>query len=83
MQISVSEAWFFLGLKDTEEEIKQAYKDINTNAGDQIDMDEFKNAIKGSRMMELNMKHLFTKMGVMADAKKKGFEAMKATEKRR
>ena len=40
MQIFVAEAWFFLGLKGTEEEIKQAYKDVNTNAGDQIDMDD-------------------------------------------
>ena len=64
MQIFVAEAWFFLGLKDTEEEIKQAYKDINTNAGDQIDMDEFKNPIKGSRMAELSLKNVLRKMGV-------------------
>ena len=82
-QWEFQQAWFYLGLKGTENEIKEAFTEVDGNNSGKIDIDEFKNAIKGSRMMELNMKHLFTKMGVMADAKKKGFEAMKATEKRR
>ena len=83
MQIYVFEAWFFLGLKGTEEEIKQAYKDVNTNAGDQIDMDEFKNAIKGSRMAELSLKNVPGKMGVELQSKESMYEAFKATERRR
>ena len=83
MQVFIFEAWFFLGLKGTEEEIKQAYKDVNTNAGDQIDMDEFKTAIKGSRMAELSLKNVLGKMGVELQSKESMYEAFKATEWRR
>jgi hypothetical protein len=49
------QAWFFLGLKGSEEEIKQAFGDVDTNNSGMIDLDEFCKAIKGNRMMELSL----------------------------
>lgn len=62
------QAWFYLGLKGSETEIKEAFGNVDNNNSGMIDIDEFKNAIKGERMMELNLKHVLTKMGHMADA---------------
>merc|ERR1712079_225687 len=77
------QAWFFLGLKGDENEIKDAYAKVNTNAGDQIDIEEFMTAIKGERMVELNLKNVLTKMGVELQSKESMYEAFKATERRR
>merc|ERR1711972_741277 len=58
------QAWFFLGLKGTEEEIKEAFKGVDTNNSGLVDINEFCTAIRGERLLELNLKSLFDKMGV-------------------
>merc|ERR1712062_103583 len=77
------QAWFFLGLKGSEDEINDAFKSVDTNNSGLVDIDEFKTAIKGERMMELNLGHLLTKMGVQLNNIDGKFDAFQATEKRR
>merc|ERR1712048_1030572 len=59
-----TQAWLFLGLKGTEEEIKDAFKSVDKNNSGLIDLNEFKTAIKAERLMELNLSQVLDKMGV-------------------
>merc|ERR1712025_178324 len=77
------QAWFFLELKGSEEEIRDAFKKVDSNNSDLVDLDEFKEAIKSERLLELNMKHLFRKTGVEVGSQQQRYEAFKSTEKRR
>merc|ERR1712025_324062 len=77
------QAWFFLELKGSEEEIRDAFKKVDSNNSDLVDLDEFKTAIKSERLLELNMKHMFRKMGVEMGSQQDRFAAFKSTEKRR
>merc|ERR1712062_697217 len=77
------QAWFFLGLKGTEAEIADAYKEVDTDNSGLISLDEFKKAIKGSRLAEMILKTVLGKMGVQIESKESMYEAFKATEKRR
>ena len=77
------QAWFYLGLKGTEAEIQDAFKDVDTNNSGLIDNAEFLKAIKGERMMELSLTRVLNKMGVQyADAQSQ-YEAFKKTSARR
>merc|ERR1711979_106829 len=58
------QAWFFLGLKGSEDEIKDAFKSVDTNNSGLVDITEFKKAIKGERMLELSLTTVLSKMGV-------------------
>merc|ERR1711879_720699 len=57
-----TQAWFFLGLKGSEEEIADAFKSVDTNNSGLVDIDEFITAIKGSRMAELSLSNALSKM---------------------
>jgi Ca2+-binding EF-hand superfamily protein len=82
-QWEFQQAWFFLGLKGTEMEIKEAFKSVDTNNSGLVDLAEFKEAIRGERLLELNLKSLFDQMGVEYNNSVTRFAAFKATEKRR
>merc|ERR1712053_30631 len=56
-----TQAWFFLGLKGSEDEIKESFKSVDTNNSGLVDIDEFISAIKGSRMAELSLGSLLSK----------------------
>merc|ERR1712004_490639 len=73
------QAWFFLGLKGSEDEITDAFKGVDTNNSGQVDIDEFISAIKGSRMAELSLGSLLTKMGVQWQQNQGAFDNFKAT----
>merc|ERR1712176_1688838 len=77
------QAWFFLGLKGSEEEIAESFQGVDTNNSGLVDIDEFITAIKGSRMAELSLGSLLSKMGVQWQHKAGAFDKFKATEKRR
>merc|ERR1711972_1275527 len=64
-------------------EIKEAFAGVDTNNSGLVDLDEFKTAIRGERLLELNLKSLFDKMGVEYGNSQDRFAAFKATEKRR
>merc|ERR1712048_730362 len=55
-QWEFTQAWIFLGLKGSEDEINDSFKSVDRNHSGLIDLDEFKNAIKSDRLMELNLK---------------------------
>jgi len=78
-----AQAWLFLGLKGTEEEINEAYEGVDTDGSGVIDINEFKTAIKGERMVELNLKNVLGKMGVQLNDMGGEYERFKATEQRR
>merc|ERR1712004_880835 len=77
------QAWFFLGLKGTEEEITDAFKGVDTNNSGLVDINEFKDAIRGERMLESNLMNVLEKMGVGVGNTEDRFKSFKATEKRR
>merc|ERR1712146_508891 len=82
-QWEFTQAWFFLGLKGSEDEINDSFKSVDTNNSGLVDIDEFINAIKGSRMAELSLGSLLSKMGVQWQQNAGQFDKFKATEKRR
>merc|ERR1712062_293140 len=58
------QAWGYLGLKGSEDEIKDAFKKVDTNNSNFIDLEEFVTAITSERMMELSLTQVLNKMGV-------------------
>merc|ERR1712037_630780 len=58
------QAWSFLGLKGSEDEISDAYKAVDKDNSGLIDLQEFITAIKSERLLELNMKTVFDKLGI-------------------
>jgi Ca2+-binding EF-hand superfamily protein len=56
-------AWEDLGLGSREDEIMRAYYQVDNDRSGSIDINEFKSAITGEKMDELNMNLLFSKMG--------------------
>merc|ERR1712110_545869 len=63
-QWEFQQAWFYLGLKGTEDEIKDTFGEVDTNSSGLIDLKEFITAIKGERMLELSLTRVLNKMGV-------------------
>jgi hypothetical protein len=78
-----TQAWFFLGLKGSEEEIQEAFKGVDTDKSGLVDINEFNQAIKSERMAELNLKHVLGKMGVNLQNVNGQYDRFKATEQRR
>jgi Ca2+-binding EF-hand superfamily protein len=78
-----TQAWFFLGLKGSEDEIAEAFKSVDADNSGLVDLSEFKKAIKSERLTELNLGHLLEKMGVQLHNIDGKFDAFKATETRR
>merc|ERR1712156_1231533 len=78
-----TQAWFFLGLKGSEEEINKAFREVDTDRSGEVDLSEFMRAIKSERMEELNLKHVLGKMGVQLNNLDGQYDRFKATEQRR
>ena len=78
-----TQAWLFLGLKGTDEEISEAFDSVDKNQSGTIDAKEFKMAIKSERMIELNLRGVLEKMGVQMNNMGGSYESFKATEQRR
>jgi len=76
-----TQAWVFLGLKGSEDEIKDSFQSVDTNKSGLVDLDEFIAAIKGSRMAELSLSNVLSKMGVQLNNQNGEFDNFKATEK--
>ena len=78
------QAWFFLGLKGTQSELDEAFTKVDTNRSGMIDLNEFVDAIRNERMVELNLKNVFDRLGVKVSGENKKYEAFaKATKRRR
>ena len=71
------------GLKGSEREIAGAFEGVDTNNSGLVDLDEFKNAIKGERMAELSLGSLLEKMGVQLRNRDGAYDSFKATVQRR
>ena len=67
-------------MKGSEDKIGDAFKSVDTNNSGLV---EFKTAIKGERLMELNLETVLTKMRVQLSNINGKFDAFQATEKRR
>merc|ERR1712238_44134 len=82
-QWEFQQAWFYLGLKGTEDEIKDTFGEVDTNNSGLIDLKEFITAIKGERMLELSLTRVLNKMGVQYSDAQSEFESFKKTSDRR
>merc|ERR1719204_1459240 len=78
-----TQAWVWLGLKGTEQEIDDAFKSVDSNKSGLIDLSEFITAIESERLMELNLKGLFDKLSIQYATDQQKFEAFQATMTRR
>eukprot|EP00492_Amphilonche_elongata_P001168 TRINITY_DN1704_c0_g1_i1.p1 TRINITY_DN1704_c0_g1~~TRINITY_DN1704_c0_g1_i1.p1 ORF type:complete len:192 (-),score=57.63 TRINITY_DN1704_c0_g1_i1:126-701(-) len=58
-----TQAWLFLGLKGSDDEIAEAFHSVDKNESGTIDANEFKTAIKSERMVELNLRGVLEKDG--------------------
>ena len=70
-------------MKGSESEIKDAFKEVDSNTSGLIDINEFMTAIKGSRMAELSLGKVLQKMGVQLNNLDGQYERFQATMQRR
>ena len=68
-------------MKGSEAEIADSFKGVDTNSSGLVDLNEFITAIKGSRMAELSLANVLSKMGVQLNNLDGQFDKFKATEK--
>ena len=78
-----TQAWLFLGLKGSEDEIQDAFNGVDKNNSGLIDLDEFVTAIKSERLLELNLTRVFDKLGVKYATSAEKYEAFKQKAARR
>ena len=77
------QAWTFLGLKGSESEVADAFKSVDVDNSGLIDINEFIDAIRGERMLELSLGSVLKKMGVQYDKNANQFEAFQKSQARR
>ena len=77
------QAWTFLGLKGSEQEVADAFKDVDIDKSGLIDLNEFMEAIRGERMLELSLGSVLKKMGVQYDSSASQYEAFQKSQNRR
>jgi len=83
-QWEFNQAWFSLGLKGSEAELKDAFDSVDTNKSGQVDLEEFIQAVKSERMAEFSLKKVLDTMGVKyATAEQRYAAFKKATARRR
>jgi Ca2+-binding EF-hand superfamily protein len=82
-QWEFQQAWFFLGLKGTEDEIVEAFQGVDTNNSGLVDLQEFQKAIKGERLLELNLGQVLNKLGVNYQTNADHYEAYQNAQRRR
>jgi len=78
-----AEAWNFLGLKGTGDELRDAFDQVDTDKSDFVDRPEFGMALKDNRLTELNMNILFEAMGISVATVQDRYASMTATNDRR
>eukprot|EP00492_Amphilonche_elongata_P002336 TRINITY_DN2594_c0_g1_i1.p1 TRINITY_DN2594_c0_g1~~TRINITY_DN2594_c0_g1_i1.p1 ORF type:complete len:305 (+),score=98.53 TRINITY_DN2594_c0_g1_i1:158-1072(+) len=78
-----TQAWVFLGLKGSEDEIKESFKSVDTNKSGLIDLKEFQTAIKNDRLLELNLGQFLNKIGVNYQTNADAYAAFATAQKRR
>merc|ERR1712062_91132 len=61
----------------SEEEINDSFVTVDKNNSGLIDLEEFKSAIKSDRLMELNLKQVFDKLGVKYGTDQQKYEAFR------
>ena len=85
-----TQAWNFLGLKGTPDEINKAFNEVDVDGSGVVSFKEFSDAIQGNRLAELNVSGLLTKMdGTLSNLGSylakvgNSFDILKKTEERR
>jgi Ca2+-binding EF-hand superfamily protein len=78
-----TQAWTYLGLKGTEQEVTNAFNSVDTDKSGFVDLNEFITTIKSERMAELSLNHILKKMGVHFDESQKAYDAYKRKAQRR
>ena len=58
-EFEFTQAWGYLGLKGSEQEVRDAFRGVDTNNSGFIDLGEFQTAIMSERMMELSLVNTF------------------------
>ena len=82
-QWEFTQAWLFLGLKGSEDEINDAFKGVDANNSGLIDLQEFIKAIKSERLLEFNLRSVFDKMGVNYATSEERYAAFKKKAQKR
>jgi Ca2+-binding EF-hand superfamily protein len=83
-QWEFNQAWFSLGLKGSEAELKDAFDSVDTNKSGEVDLEEFIQAVKSERMAEFSLQKVLDTMGVKYATAEQRYEAFKkATARRR
>jgi len=77
------EAWRYLGLKASGDELREAFDVVDTDKSGLVDVHEFKTAVKDNRLTELNMTVLLDAMGVELGSIADRYKAFSATQARR
>ena len=78
-----TQAWYYLGLKGTENEITSAFNSVDSDNSGLVDLNEFISAIRTEKLMALNLKSVLDKMGVKYATDTNAFEAFKKAQARR
>jgi Ca2+-binding EF-hand superfamily protein len=78
-----AQAWMYLGLKGSEEEVSQAFKSVDNDGSGMISLSEFITAIKNSRLVELSLNKVLQKMGVNIMNTQGQYEKFRAATQRR
>jgi len=78
-----ADAWRELGLKGSQEELRDAFNTVDQDKSGLVDVHEFKTAVKDNRLTELNLSVLLDAMGVQIDSIQDRFQAFNATQSRR
>jgi len=77
------EAWRFLGLKGTQEELREAFDVVDTDKSGLIDRKEFKAAVRDNRLEELDLGLLLDRFGVELGSVQDRYAAFASTQARR
>jgi Ca2+-binding EF-hand superfamily protein len=78
-----TQAWSWLGLKGSRDEIEDAFDMVDKDSSGVIDQDEFMSAIKSERLAELNLRTVMKKMGVHMDTVEERYSRFKSSSARR
>merc|ERR1719403_494615 len=76
-QWEFNQAWFSLGLKGSEAELKDAFNGVDSNGSGQVDLEEFIQAVKSERMAEFSLQKVLDTMGVKYATAEQRYEAFK------
>lgn len=78
-----ADAWRELGLKASQDELRKAFEEVDSDKSGLVDKFEFMTAVKDNRLDELNLNVLLEAMGVQLGTLADRFGAFSATQSRR